>query len=125
MYLNTDLHGLTRTYTENTDLHGLHGKHGLTRTYTDLHGLTRTYTDLHGLAQRFRPRTGGKDSRISTAVGCPAGTSLPYVKFEALVKYSMADSTVFLPLLLLLGAGGGVKTDYPDVLSYCTAQAHP
>ena len=27
--------------------------------------------------------------------------------------------------LLPLGAGGGVKTCYPDVLSYCTAQAHP
>ena len=48
-----------------------------------------------------------------------------HVKFEALVKYSMADSTVSLPLLLLLGAGGGVKTYYPDVLSYCTAQARP
>ena len=38
-----------------------------------------------------------------------------HVKFEALVKYSMADSTVSLPLLLPLGAGGGVKTCYPTV----------
>ena len=38
-----------------------------------------------------------------------------HVKFEALVKYSMADSTMSLPLLLPLGAGGGVKTCYPTV----------
>ena len=38
-----------------------------------------------------------------------------HVKFEALVKYSMADSSVSLPLLLPLGAGGGVKTCYPTV----------
>ena len=38
-----------------------------------------------------------------------------HVKFEALVKYSMADSTESLPLLLPLGAGGGVKTYYLTV----------